>query len=176
MKRLISVIIALSLAVAAFSQNQAIRPRAEIATVEINEGDLVLEVFRMEDNGTYYLSLGHLGIGNDVIQVQVDPLSELFIPLGGTLAEASETLNQMKDLYKREPGETIEMQGCISVLFPSDKLETVNVTSRKFLLSRMLEFSVGREGYINATHIGKSDFNSLVTTFNLYRKVHPKQK
>ena len=47
----------------------------------------------------------------------------------------------MKDLYKREPGETIEMQG-----------------------------------YINATHIGKSDFNSLVTTFNLYRKVHPKQK
>lgn len=101
----------------------------------------MLEVFRMEDNGTYYLSLGHLGIGNDIIQVQVDPLSELFIPLGGTLAEASETLNQMKDLYKREPGETIEMQG-----------------------------------YINATHIGKSDFNSLVTTFNLYRKVHPKQK
>ena len=120
--------------------------------------------------------MGHLGIGNDVIQVQVDPLSELFIPLGGTLAEASETLNQMKDLYKREPGETIEMQGCISVLFPSDKLETVNVTSRKFLLSRMLEFSVGREGFINATHIGKSDFNSLVTTFNFYRKVHPKQK
>ena len=40
-----------------------IRPRLEIASVEKDEGIEEVEVFRMGDNGRYFLSVGHLGMG-----------------------------------------------------------------------------------------------------------------
>ena len=62
--------------------------RLELAKVETEEGSIStseIEVFKMNDNGTYWLSVGGLGIGTDLIQLQFDPVYELFIPLGNNL-------------------------------------------------------------------------------------------
>ena len=63
--------------------------RLELAKVETEEGSIStseIEVFKMNDNGTYWLSVGGLGIGTDLIQLQFDPVYELFIPLGNNIA------------------------------------------------------------------------------------------
>ena len=79
-------------------------------------------------------------------------------------------------LYKEAPGTGIEIQGCLAFGFPKDeKMETVTVTYRKVLLSRMLEFSVRREGYIRSAHVQKSDFGSLVSSVKLHHKLFPKK-
>ena len=93
MKKVILTLALVCVTVLAFGQNKILRPRIEIAEVEteIDEAFTTeLEVFYMNDENPrmYYLSLGHLGIGTDIIQLQFDPVYELFIPLGGTLEEA----------------------------------------------------------------------------------------
>lgn len=175
MKRIISLFIALSVTVAAFAQDNLLRQRMELASIEVNDGEVELQVFQMEDNGRYYLSVGHLGIGDDIFQINFDPLFELFIPLGETLSEAIETLDMLKDFYDESSGTTMEMNGCLCLAFPDDKWETVKVTTRRFLFSKLLEFSLERDGYIRATHIGKSDFKGLVSSTKLYRKIHPNE-
>ena len=136
-----------------------------------------LEVFNMPENGVnqYFLALGHLGFGDEIVQVLFDPVSELFIPLGGTVAEALETMQRMQDLFTGEPGNSIELQGCLNIAFPNNERENVKITYMKPLLSRILRFSVQREGYIRATHIQRSDFNSLVNGVKIYGKLHPKE-
>lgn len=177
MKRILSVCIVLVWAMVAFAQESKIPQRLELAEVEINDGELDLEVFNMPDEwgNHYYLSVGHLGIGDDVIQFQVDPLFELFIPLGETLDEAMAQLLKLQDLFKQTPGTSFDVIGNLALAFPNDKLEPVRVTYRKVLLSRMLEFSIEREGYIRATHISRMDFNSIISSMKLYRKIHPKE-
>ena len=70
----------------------------------------------------------------------------------------------------------MEIDGCLSLANPSESMEPVTVTSRRFIISRLLEFSVKRDEFIRATHIPRSDFNSLVTTVKLYQKIHPNEK
>ena len=176
MKRIISLIFALTLTVAAFGQNPTLRQRMEITQVEVNDGVQSLEVFQMEDNGHYYLSVGHLGIGDDIIQLNIDPIFELFIPLGETLAEAVEKLDQLKEFYKEDPRTSMEVDGCLCAAYPNDEWEPVTVTSRRVILTKVLEFSVKRDDFIRATHIAKSDFASLVAGVKLYKKIHPNEK
>lgn len=175
MKRFISILVVLCVTVTAFAQDNVLRQRLELAEVEINDGELELEVFQMEDNGHYYLSVGHLGIGDDIIQLNFDPVFELFIPLGETLAEAVGKMDQLKEFYGESSGTSMEVDGCLSAAYPNDKWEPVKVTSRRFLFSKMLEFSVERDGFIRATHIDRSDFKALVTSLKLYRKIHPNE-
>lgn len=184
MKGLVKTITAIALValplVASAQKLSKIPQRNEIITVEIGgeDSDECLEVFNSPKDGVnrYYLTVGHLGIGNDVLQVMIDPAFELFIPLGGTVTEALDKLKELQALYKTSPGTSIEVQGCLAFGFPNDeKLETVKVTYRKVLLSRMLEFSVKRGDYIRATHIGKSDFGSVVSGVKLHHKMFPKQ-
>ena len=66
--------------------------------------------------------------------------------------------------------------GCLAIGYPNDKLETVKVTSRRFVIQRLVEFSIEREGYIRATHIPRSDLASITGSVKLYRKLHPKEK
>ena len=150
--------------------------------IEIGKGDddtsEVLSVFDMpKDDGThrYYLCAGHLGIGDEVIQINLDPVFQLFIPLGTTLDETMESLQSMQSLLKEKPGTNMEVSGCLAFGFPSDELETVTLTCRKVLLGRNLEFSVERDGYIRANYIQRSDLNSLVSGVKFYRKIHPKE-
>lgn len=178
MKKILCIFALMSCVVSASAQISKIPQRNELAQVEINDGTLTLEVFNSPKDGVnnYYLSVGHLGIGDDIVQVQIDPVSELFIPLGHTLAESVRTLEELKALYKEAPGSSIEVDGNLAVGFPKENLEKVTVTHRKVMLSHMLEFSVARGQYIRATHISKSDFGSIVSSVKMYRRIHPKEK
>lgn len=185
MKRLITTIALVSIAILAFAQKPSVfRPRIEVATVEADvDGAFVssLEVFYMNDENprTYYLSLGNLGIGGDIIQVDFDPLYELFIPLGGTLEEAIAKMEEIRDFYKQPRHAENELVGCFTVAYPSENLVPVKVTRRQILTTRILEFSLPVEGtkpLVRATHISRSDFVSMLTSLKLYKKIHPKEK
>ena len=56
-----------------------------------------------------------------------------------------------------------------------DRLETVTITSRRLLSSKLLSFSVEREGLVRSTFISRADFGSLLVSLKLYKKLHPKE-
>ena len=173
MKKILTIAIMIVIATSAFAQ---LRLRLPLSTVKIGGTDVNLEVLKMDDNGKYYLSVGKLGIGDDIVQFRIDPISELFIPLGSTLEEAQDKLEAIQDAYNQEPDESSENQGCLCVLYPEDEFETVYLTPRKVLFGKVLEFSVQRGDLVRATHIARSNFNSLVGSFKIYRKIHPKEQ
>ena len=184
MKKYLLILTLLVWSVASFAQKTKIPQRLELVTVELEVGDQgsllsteeSLEVFNMPEDGVnhYYLSVGHLGIGDDIVQFNIDPIFELFIPLGDTVAEALEYLQNLQALYKEPKGTSIETQGCLSAAYPRGNMEKVTVTYQKVLMTNLLAFSVERQGYTRATHIPKSQFNNLVRTLKIYRKLHPR--
>ncbi|MBO4557912.1 MAG: hypothetical protein J5693_04830 [Bacteroidales bacterium] len=176
MKRMICAIAAIFIAVSTFAQTSLLQQRNSI--VEVDYNNETLEVFSTEKDGqlSYYLSAGRVGIGNEVIQVYIDPLTEIFIPLGNTLADAIKTLQDLQTFCKNPSGTTMTMDCCISVGLPNDNLEPVTVTARKILLSRRLEFSVNRDGFLRANFIPRSNLNSMVTSIKIYSKLHPSEK
>lgn len=183
MKKLFLLISLLVWSVAAIAQG--IPQRLELVTVDLELGDedsLLsteenLEVFNMPIDGVnhYYLSVGHLGLGDDIIQFNIDPLFELFIPIGDTVAEAMEYLEKLQALYKGPKGNSMEIEGCLALAFPNENLEKVTVTYQKVVVTNLLEFRVDREGYTRATHIPRSQFNALIRSLKIYRKLHPKE-
>lgn len=178
MKRILIAMIALACSLAASAQVSKMPQRVEIIQIE-NEGDATfVELFNSPKDGQnhYFLSVGRLGIGGKVVQINIDPLSELFIPLGDTLEEAMESLKDLQALFKTSPGTSREISGCVAIGFPKEDLEPVTVTYRKELLNKLLEFSVTRGEYIRSAQVAKSDLGSLVTSLKLHRKLHPKQK
>lgn len=120
-----------------------------------------------------YAQTSKLPRRDEIVKVEIDANS---IPLGDTVSEALETMKSMQALFKEESGASIELPGCLAFGFPDQKPETVKVTYRKSLLTKMLEFSIEREGYIRTTHIQKSDFGLAVRGISFYQKLHPKQK
>ena len=153
--------------------------RMELVTVETEIGGhetAELEVFRMYDTGTYWLSVGHLGIGSDLIQLQFDPLFELFIPLGDSLKDALEKMKELQAFYKKPRLSTMEVQGCLAAMYPGENFEPVTVTSRRLLGAKILSFSVQREDLVRATYLTKVDFGSLVLSLKAYKTLHPKEK
>ena len=172
-----SMLLIMAFPLISFAQDHKLPNRLEIAEVGVDEGDVQIEIFALLRDGqkSYYLSVGDLGVGNNVVQLHVDPLFELFIPLGNTLAEAQENLEMMKAMFKQSKGDTMQATGCLDLAFPGENLETVTITYTRFMLTHLLEFSVQREGYLRATHITRSQFKSLVNSLKLYRKLHPKE-
>lgn len=178
MRKLLSVIALLACTSVAFAQMSKIPQRNEIVQIDINDGLRELEIFNSPKDGEnhYYLSLGRLMYGDQIVQVRIDPISELFIPLGNTLEESANTLAKFQDIFKSDPGTSVEIEGCVRVGIPKeDDFEPVTVTYRKVLVSKQLEFSVKRGDYVSSADVGKSDLASLVNTFKLYRKTHRKQ-
>ena len=184
MRKIILNLALVCVTVLSFGQNKSIlRPRIEIADVETEiDGSFTteLEVFYMNDENprVYYLSLGHLGVGTDIIQIQFDPVYELFIPLGGTLEEAIAKMQEIKDFYKAPKKSTMELEGCFAIAYPTSEIIPVKVTRRQ-LITKVMEFSLPvttDQALVRATHIGKSDFGSLLGSLKLYRKLHPKEK
>ncbi|MBQ6576495.1 MAG: hypothetical protein IJL91_01950, partial [Bacteroidales bacterium] len=75
MKRLIITIALTIFTLSAFAQNNMLAQRMEIVQLEAEDLNTVeLEVFYMNDESPrmYYLSLGHLGIGTDILQLTFD--------------------------------------------------------------------------------------------------------
>ena len=135
------------------------------------------EVFNSPKDGQnrYYLSVGHLGIGDAVVQVNFDPAFELFIPLGNSLSEAIATLEGLKAQCKQPRRTQTHTLGCLAFGFPKEELETVDVITRRTLLQRQLEFSISREGYRRAAYVTKSEIGSLLSGVKLYHRIHPKE-
>ncbi|MBQ9193656.1 MAG: hypothetical protein IJ156_08055 [Bacteroidales bacterium] len=177
MKRIIAFFLFLALSAGAFAQEFRLPQINEIAEVE-NEDDTVLSLFSMARDGqtVYFLNVGQLGVGDEVFQVQFDPVFQLFIPLGGTLEASLETLGQLQELLKEPDGTVREIEACFAPAMPNASRETAKVTIHKRLFGRQLEFSLEREGYIRATYVSRSDFNSLVSSAKFYRRFHPKEQ
>lgn len=149
----------------------------EIVSIDHEDGSAEVQVFYMPDKQQYYLQVGHLGVGTDIVQVNFDPVYILYIPLGSTLEEAQANLEVLKAHTKAPRGATMETQGCLCFGFPNEEeLEPVTVTARRLILSRQLEFSVTRGDWIRAAFIARSDIGALVNGVKFYRKIHPKEK
>ena len=95
-----SLLLIMVLPLFSFAQDHKLPNRLEIVEVENDEEDVQIEVFALLRDGqkSYYLSVGDLGVGNKVVQLHIDPIFELFIPLGNTLDEAQENLEKMKTI------------------------------------------------------------------------------
>ena len=157
-----------------FAQGSLLKPIYEIVSVEVN--DVRISVFDMPEGDIhqYYINLGTLGFGDDFIQVHLDPVSELFIPLGNTAADAQAKLEEFAELPKSPVGTEIQTEGILAIANPTmGETEPVYVTSRKFLFDRIAEFSVRRDGYVRATHISRSNLRSLISGVKFYRKLYP---
>ena len=181
MKR-IFIVLAVAVMTAATLSAQVLEKasqRLELATVETEIGGYEtadLEVFQMHDTGTYWLSVGNLGIGSDLVQLKFDPVFELFIPLGNSLEEALEKMKGLQDFYNQPRLSTMEVQGCLAAMYPGEDLEPVTITSRRLLGAKILSFSVQRDDFVRATYITKADFGSLVFSLKAYKALHPKEK
>ncbi len=180
MKKIFTILVLAAVCTAASAQVlQKASQRLELATLETEIGGFEtaeLEVFEMHDSGTYWLSVGHLGIGTDLLQLQFDPVYELFIPLGDSLEEAVEKMNELKAFYKKPRLSEMQIDGCLAALYPGENFEPVTVTSRRLLGSKILSFSVKRDDLVRATYITKSDFGALVFSLKGYKALHPNEK
>ena len=181
MKRLLMILAVAVMTAGTLSAQvlQKAAQRMELATVETEVGGYEtaeMEVFAMRDSGTYWLSVGHLGIGTDLVQLEFDPVFELFIPLGNTLEEALVKMKEFQAFYKEPRLSTMEVQGCLAAMYPGENFEPVTITSRRLLGAKILSFSVQRDDFVRATYISKSDFNSLVFSLKAYKALHPKEK
>ncbi len=150
---------------------------SRMTKIEVETETAKFEVFSMElENGNhYYLSLGNVGLGNHTVQVNIDPVSEMFVLLGSTLDEAIATLDTLRNWVDGQKETFNEIPGCIAIIQPRPDLGTLNVMTGKALWSRYLEFSVDWEGLVVAANIQKGDLNNLRRSLKLYRKIHPKE-
>ena len=185
MKKIITVAVALLATLGVFGQKPSLmRPRMELVNVETETNGTVnteLEVFYMDDESprVYYMSVGNLGIGGDIVQLELNPVYELFIPLGNTLEEAIAKMEEIKDFYKQPRHSTMELPGIYAVGYPGGNVRTVKLTRRQMLSSKLVEFSIpveGDESLVWATYIGRNDFGGLLTSLKVYKKLHPKVK
>ena len=170
MKKIIIAIAVLLLSAPAFAQQKSGFPQVvEIAQVE-SESDLVeLGVFSyvLDGKKIYFLNVGTLGAGDKVLQIVIDPVTRLFIPLGETRDEVMTNVEILKAQFKKAPGTETEVTGNYAPLLPDGNNETVKVTTRKALFGRRLEFAIERDGVYLATYVSKSDFNILVSNLKM---------
>lgn len=183
MKTAIKTLAMLLLAVAPMlgraQDNQFFREIRDIVTQEDENGNTGLSLFSMPEEGQdhYYLSVGNLGIGDEIIQINFDPVFNLFIPLGDTLDEAQQKLEELNMLAKQPKGTVLETEGCLAFPYPNDDLETVTVTSRRtFFIFKKLEFSVIHGGLLRSTYISRSEISSMITSLKIYRHLHPSEQ
>ena len=180
MKKIICTLLLFAASVAAFAQGGSVwKQMLEITELEIENEHKTIGVYDMPegDQHQYFACLGTLGVGTDIVQIDIDPAFELFIPLGNTLAEAQDKLAEFKAWAKKPAKTQTETVGTLALANPSTgTMETVYLTSRRLLGSKIVEFSVQRNGYVRATYLTKSQLGTLLGGVKFYRKLHPKQQ
>lgn len=175
MKRIAVFFLALTLSVAASAQKYDITKLVDIAEVESGDQS-ILSVFSIPDEtgqATCFLCVGSMGLGDEIIQIDVDPINKLFIPLGLTRAEIMETLEGLRQHFEEPAGTSVEVTGCFAPAIPNENRETVTVTSRKVLFSKKLEFKIERDGVTRATYVSRSDFKNLMVNVKLNQRWLP---
>ena len=175
MKRIALFFLALTLAVTASAQKYDITKLVEIAEVESGDQS-ILSVFSIPDEtgqATCFLCVGSMGLGDEIIQIDVDPINKLFIPLGSNRTEVMETLDRIKLHFDEPAGTSVEVTGCFAPAIPNENRETVTVTTRKVLFGKKLEFKLERDGVIRATYVSRSDFKTLMVNVKLNKRWLP---
>ena len=178
MKKAIILFVALFCAAGLLAQTSKLPTVIDIVSVEDeNTGDSV-EIVNIPVEGVnyYWLHFGEMGIGNRTVQINLDPVYQLYIPLGENITGAVATMEELKTLFKEPNGTTREIQGSFKPFFPGENLETVKAIKYKPLLTNQIQFVIERDGYLRLTYISKSDFNSLLRGLKLHGKLHPSEK
>ncbi|MBR0310589.1 MAG: hypothetical protein IJQ97_06865 [Paludibacteraceae bacterium] len=176
MKRLLPVLAMIMWIQAAFAEGSLSRPFVTIAEITNENDQSQVSVCDMpeDDAHTYYLCVGSMAFGDEIIQVHIDPVTQLFLPLGSTLQEALSTMESFADLANDKPGTTRETIGVLAVGNPTmGEPETVYLTAKQPFISKILECSVQREGYIRAVYVQRSDLKSLIFNIKVYQKMNP---
>lgn len=178
MKKVITLFVAIFCAAGLLAQTSKPPTVIDIVSVEDeNTGDSV-EIVNIPVEGVnyYWLHLGEMGIGNKTVQINLDPVYQLYIPLGENITGAVEAMEELKTLFKEPNGTTREIQGSFKPFFPGENLETIKAIKYKPLLTNQIQFVIERDGYLRVTYISKSDFNSLLRGLKLHGKLHPSEK
>ena len=175
LKKTLAILLFALMPLFAPAQDATIPFRMEITHAKTGSGQGQIEAFQLIKDGesSYYLSVGHLGVGDGVVQIQFDPLFELFIPLGDTLDEAIGTMEKMKEYYDKSSDNSFEVEGCLAVAFPTDEMQTVTLVPTRVLLTRYLCFKLVYEGYERNTYVARSNFMSILSGLKFYRTIHP---
>lgn len=179
MKKIFTILLfAVIPAISILAQNSKIFQRREIVEMEDDNGTTTFEIFAMDLEGgsQYFIDLGNLGYGNTTVQVNLDPVTRLYVKLGDSLEEAQATLTQYQTQMKAKPGTETTTIGYLNLAVPDEKnAEEVTVTTRK-ALGRYLQFVVQRDGYVRVATIRKSELGGLLFSLKAYRKIHKKEK
>lgn len=174
MKKLISLFVAIICAASLFGQTTKLPVVLDVVTIENENTGETVDIVNIPIDGVnrYYLHVGNMGIGNKVVQVNLDPIYRLYIPLGNNITEAIKAMEDLKTLFKEDKGATREIKGSFEPFFPTEDLLTVQVSKFKFLVENKLQFVIECDGFSRVAYMAKSDFNSLLRGLKLYGKIH----
>ena len=120
----------------------------------------------------YFLHVGNMGIGDKVIQISLDPVYRLYIPLGNNITDAIAAMEELKTLFAEPKGTMREIQGSFKPFFPTDETETVQVYNYRLIAEKKLRFVIERDGYSRVAYLPKSEFGSLLRGLKFYGKMH----
>lgn len=158
-----------------FAQTGKLPTVIEIVSVENENTDETVAVVNIPIEGVdhYWLHVGNMGIGGKVFQINLDPVDQLYIPLGDNVTDAIASMEELKTLFKEPKGTMREIQGSFKPFFPGEKLETVQAIKHKPLLTNQLQFVIEREGHLRVAYISKSDFDSLLRGLKFHASIRP---
>ncbi|MBO4475155.1 MAG: hypothetical protein J5737_00320 [Bacteroidales bacterium] len=177
MKRITTLLTAIICTASLFAQTSKLPVIKEITSISNeNTGRTVSIVNIPVDNvNHYWLDAGNMGIGDKVVQVEVEHIYRLYIPLGDNVTDALKTMEGLKSLYKEPKGTMREIQGSFKPFLPGEGLETVQVYRHQPLLTNQLQFVIERDGYDRVAYLDKSDFNSLFSGLKFHGKLYPNE-
>ncbi|MBR1927343.1 MAG: hypothetical protein IJ840_06295 [Bacteroidales bacterium] len=174
MKKIATLFAALLCTAGLFAQTSKLPNVKEIVSVENENTGETVEVVNLPIDGMnrYFLHVGNMGIGDKVIQINVDLVYRLYIPLGNNITDAVAAMEELKTLYKEPKGAMREIQGSFKPFFPTEETVTVQVYRYQPLLSNQLQFVIERDGYERVAYLSKSDFGTLLSGLKMYGKTH----
>lgn len=177
MKKVAILIAALLCSAGLFAQDGKLPIVKEIVSLETPETNKEVEIVNIPVDGQnrYYLHVGNMGIGDKIVQVELDPVYRLYIPLGNNITDAVATMEDLKTLYKEPKGTMREIQGSFKPFFPTVETETVQVYKFKLLFENKLQFVIERDGFSRVAYLTKSDFNSLLRGLKFHGKLYPSE-
>jgi len=177
MKRITILFAALLCTAGLFAQSSKLPVVKDIVVIENENTGQAVSVVNIPLDGVnrYFLHVGNMGIGDKIVQVEVDPVYRLYIPLGNNITDAVAKMEELKTLYKEPKGTMREIQGSFKPFFPTEETETVQVYRHQPLLTNQLQFVIERDGYQRVAYLAKSDFNSLLRGLKFHGKLYPSE-
>ena len=177
MKKIVFLFFAVLCTAGLFAQTNKIPTVKEIVSVENENVNQAVQIVNIPVDGInhYWLHVGNMGIGNKVVQVELDPVYQLYIPLGDNITDAVAYMEELKTLFKEPKGTKREIQGSFKPFFPGENLETIQVFKYKPLLTNQLQFVIERDGYERVAYLSKSDFNTLLNGLKFHGKLYPSE-